>query len=258
MVDRQEFEDAQESLTMILESGELGPSQVVEVLSALAECAAALRQPEGATNAFIRLLVIQPDYYVASGASPLLRDPFEQALAHWNENERPALRYQPPRSIADDEPFVISLELERVFLPALFATTRLHYRTASEDFFDAVDMENDRAELEPELFEDADELEFFVSAHDSYGNVIARRGSPEEPLVVEIGEAVATLNPEDPTVGPVERRPVYQRWWFWTIIGTAVIGLAVGLPVGLTRANPDDPCESALGGSCDFIVDLGQ
>jgi tetratricopeptide (TPR) repeat protein len=33
-------------------------------------------------------------------------------------------------------------------------------------------------------------------------------------------------------------RPVYKRWWFWTTIGgVAVVGLAVGLGVGLSNSN---------------------
>lgn len=258
MVERQEFEEAQEALTGILESGELGPEQLVEVYESLAECAAALRQPDVAMDAFIRLLVIQPDFYVASSASPLLREPFEQALAHWDENERPTLSYQPPQSIDADEPFVITLDLDQESLPSLLSTVRLHYRTDSASFFTPLDFDNGRIEVDSELFEDADQLAIYISAHDSYGNVVARVGSPEEPLMLEVGEASEEQTVPDPNRRRRVRRPVYQQWWFWTIIGTAVVGLAVGLPVGLTRSSQDDPCESALGGPCDLVVDLGQ
>lgn len=31
------------------------------------------------------------------------------------------------------------------------------------------------------------------------------------------------------------RKPVYRRWWVWTIVGVAVAGAAVGVGVGVTR-----------------------
>jgi hypothetical protein len=34
-------------------------------------------------------------------------------------------------------------------------------------------------------------------------------------------------------------RPVARCWWFWTILGTAAAGVAVGLGVGLTRNEPE-------------------
>lgn len=42
------------------------------------------------------------------------------------------------------------------------------------------------------------------------------------------------------TTGGDERpsRPVYRRWWFWTLIGTAVIGATVGAVVGVTTQDP--------------------
>jgi tetratricopeptide (TPR) repeat protein len=258
MVEGQEFEAAQEALTTLLESGDLDLEQLVEVYRLLAESAAALRQPDAATDAFIRLLVIQPDFYVASSASPLLREPFEQALAHWNENERPTFRYRPPESIDSNEPFIIALEIDQEALPSLFAVVRLHYRASDGDLFASVDLDNGRGEVSEDHFEDADQLAIYLTAHDSYGNVVASVGSPDEPLRIGVGEASEAQPVQDPDGRQRERRPVYQRWWFWTIIGTAVVGLAVGLPVGLTRSTPDDPCESALGGPCDLVVDLGQ
>ena len=256
-VENQEFEDAQESLTLLLESGELGPEQLVEVYSSLAECAAALRQPDVATDAFVRLLAIQPDYYVSSSASPLLREPFEQALSHWNENERPSLQYQPPQSIADDEPYVIRLNIDQESMPSLFATVRLHYRTDPTAFFTTVDFQNGQAEIPEDSLEDTESVELYLSVHDDYGNVVARAGSPEEPIEIAVGEASGPVEQQDGN-GHGQRRPIYQRWWFWTIIGAAVVGLAVGLPVGLTRSGQDDPCVDVLGGTCDLEVSLGR
>lgn len=44
--------------------------------------------------------------------------------------------------------------------------------------------------------------------------------------------------PEEP---PVEtpHRPVWRRWWFWTILGCAVTGATVGAVVGVMAAEPE-------------------
>lgn len=43
-----------------------------------------------------------------------------------------------------------------------------------------------------------------------------------------------------------ERRPIYKRWWFWTVTGVAVAAVAVGLGVGLSRRAPAATATSAL------------
>jgi tetratricopeptide (TPR) repeat protein len=38
------------------------------------------------------------------------------------------------------------------------------------------------------------------------------------------------------------RRPVYKKWWFWTMLGGAVaVGVGVGLGVGLSRSSSFSP-----------------
>ncbi len=62
---------------------------------------------------------------------------------------------------------------------------------------------------------------------------------PAEPEPVE-----PPIEPETPTFsgetgegggdeGSVGRRPVYRRWWFWTLIGLVVVGAGVGVGVGV-------------------------
>jgi len=38
-----------------------------------------------------------------------------------------------------------------------------------------------------------------------------------------------------PTVTRTEKKPVYKKWWFWTVGAVVVAGAAVGLGVGLTQ-----------------------
>lgn len=54
---------------------------------------------------------------------------------------------------------------------------------------------------------------------------------------------------ESPAVSEIHRsRPVYKRWWFWTVIGGVVVaGVATGLAVALTR--PSTPTVNATFGT---------
>ena len=50
--------------------------------------------------------------------------------------------------------------------------------------------------------------------------------------------------PSTPTdLGQAEKVPVYRKWWFWTVVagGAVAVGLAIALPIALTRG-PKDPC----------------
>jgi tetratricopeptide (TPR) repeat protein len=49
-----------------------------------------------------------------------------------------------------------------------------------------------------------------------------------------IGVTAVPASPPQP-----EHKPVYKKWWFWTILGGVVVaGVATGLAVGLTRNSP--------------------
>lgn len=40
--------------------------------------------------------------------------------------------------------------------------------------------------------------------------------------------------PPSPVEHPIaEKKPVYKKWWFWTILGTVAVGTAVGVGLGI-------------------------
>jgi tetratricopeptide (TPR) repeat protein len=44
------------------------------------------------------------------------------------------------------------------------------------------------------------------------------------------------LAPPPPTPAASASKPVYKRWWLWTLVGVAAAGAAVGVGVGVSRA----------------------
>ena len=53
---------------------------------------------------------------------------------------------------------------------------------------------------------------------------VVEKPAVEKPVVVAI--TAPTTQPRD--------KPIYRRWWLWTAVGVAAVGLGVGLGVGLT------------------------
>lgn len=99
-------------------------------------------------------------------------------------------------------------------------------------------------------------------------------GSPEAPEPPPAQRTTPSVSQDKPTVGnddkraspPVEakvettddrsRKPVYKKWWFWTIVGVGVAGAAAGITAGVlssrttTSPTPDpDPLERFPAGS---------
>lgn len=73
----------------------------------------------------------------------------------------------------------------------------------------------------------------------------AQRASPSSPpaasashLNIAAENALPAAQPLDSS-GSSGSRPVYKKWWFWTMIGTAAVGLAVGVGIGVAARQPD-------------------
>lgn len=58
-----------------------------------------------------------------------------------------------------------------------------------------------------------------------------------EKLEHERAARAATPNLETPP--HLERKPIYKKWWFWTIIGGAAAAVAVGTAIGVSAQKPD-------------------
>jgi hypothetical protein len=75
---------------------------------------------------------------------------------------------------------------------------------------------------------------------DDTGMDVARQLAVDLYAGVDLSGAVAA--PEDALHDTVERRPeLYEEWWFWTVIGVAVVGIAVGIGVGVATSTPGVP-----------------
>lgn len=77
------------------------------------------------------------------------------------------------------------------------------------------------------------DLEYFIEAFDEHGNGPSREGTPSEPVLVRVH---GSEDAPPPPVTSATTEPAAERdlgiagaWWFWTIVGVAVAGGAVGV-----------------------------
>ncbi len=95
-------------------------------------------------------------------------------------------------------------------------------------------------------------FDVFVEALAPSGSVIGTLANANEPLRIEVAAAPAPTVVSTPTVidEPVAPRDgggdVTSEWWFWTLIGVAVVGAGVGVTVGVVSSQPHSP-DGSLG-----------
>ncbi len=69
--------------------------------------------------------------------------------------------------------------------------------------------------------------------------------APASPQRLEAEEQITSLRREI-AVRRGGHRPIYKRWWFWTLIGAAVVGATVGTAVAL-RPKDQEPVRGSIG-----------
>jgi len=254
LMEGQEYDRARQALAAVIEEGELEPEQLADAYRGMAECYAALRRPDEATEAFTMVLALDPEFYVSSDQSPLVRDPFEAAQRAAREGTPPSIGYTPAERLGTGDPLVVEPEIERGSIDGLAGDVTLHLRSPGGLFlsFNAI---GGVIEVSADELEGLDEAAFYLVLQDEHGNSVTTVGSPTEPMVVPIGGRSSGGGGGDvPTFGG--GRPWYEQWWLWTAVGVVVVGLAVGLPVGLTAGGGSSPCESEFGAPCDITASI--
>ncbi len=132
---------------------------------------------------------------------------------------------------------------------------RLNYRAAGAGRFTAVVISPEadgtgEATLPVGSDPDAQAVEYYLEALAPSGTALGALGSEAAPRRVVIAAAPVVA----PTVVTVtEERPVEAaggdvtgEWWFWTLIGVAVVGAGVGVGVGVVSSQPRSP-DGSLG-----------
>lgn len=200
----------------------------------------------------LALSILEPALATAEETAPAT--PGEQAREHARQGR---LHYQLGRFDQALEEYAAAYELDPV--PALlFNIGQCHRQLGNHEraiFFyegflrDSPDAPN-RATVESLLEESRAELARQRAADDAAppaatdGGPVTPTPEPEQPDASQVGpEPAGDAGPVASTAA-VGSRPVYRRWWFWTIIGVALAATATGVAVGVTTSGDEDPTGS--------------
>ena len=229
-IDAVEFDKARESLERALLAGGSGPSQLAEIYRLTGEVAVAIGDPDGAEQAFLRLLAIAPDSKLRDGVSPKITAAFEAAAAALGD-KRLHLEYA-------TAPGTITLVVSDDPLDLVTG--------AAVDYVDAVggrrtQVKKGKFRIEIVLDEAAPvPHKVALAALDAHGNRLAELGSLREPLAVP---AVATVAGK----GAGRRRARASRSFFgkgWLWAGVALAAAGAGTYFALQVKQDEDDLET--------------
>jgi hypothetical protein len=187
---------------------------------------------------FRLLLAVDPSAELPAGQPPKISRPFASAQAFWG-TARLRVEHDPPREWVVGRPADLRIETADDLLHIVSAA-RLHVWRVGEGAERAYRQEGAGPFVFPvpeDLLQEAGEIAYRVELLGPDSSVIHVLG--DEALVVPVTPAPPGPVPEIRTIvrnvdpAPEPPRPVWRRWWFWTIIGVAVAGVAAGTAVAL-------------------------
>ena len=180
--------------------------------------------------------------YQALDGAVLLRALNELALGN-QQAARDALRQavilRPERTSLDPAEFAPDVRAEYELVRNDFRREApLPLATESEPSGAELELDGRSAGLTPmsvRLHDGRHYLVFRSPGHFAAPRIIDANGEPMGVLRVELDPLDPVFDPEDaPTT-----KPLVRKWWFWTVIGVAVVGTSLGLYFGLR--NPPEP-----------------
>lgn len=203
----------------------------VEALELLGLSQLILGRQKDAQAAFEALLSLSPDHKLRDpSGSPKLQRFFETVRQKLGATPSPggSLKITPkqPRQVKAGRTLTLTARLEGDRRE--LAQTLLRWRTSLSPTWSGVPMAGDGAALSARLqlppHAQAYQLLYQIELRSAAGNLLAHAGSSRSPLKLQVapGEALTI-------------KPVWKRWWFWTVIGAVVAGGVTTGAVLLTR-----------------------
>lgn len=255
-----EYDRAIEVADQVLQSPESGPEQLLEAYRIKGLALSGKDEFETAYMVFLELVAIDPQFRISPDISPRLAAPFYQAVATSADQLRIVLEHPAPKPAEK----LAGLELI-CRVPTnphdMVHSVRLRYRTPARELTGDLKLPlQDTGDLVFRLPADlvAESILYHFEALNQYGGVLVRQGSGSQPHRLRASKAppqvAAAVKPKaESRPGPIPPKPIspdsepdglapawYETWWFWTSVGgVVVVGLAVGLGVGLSSSGFD-------------------
>jgi hypothetical protein len=230
----QEYERVVRLMAPLVESPTATISDKVEGYELLGLSYLILGEKKRAREAFENLLELESSHVLRDPSdSPKLREFFEDVKRSFV----PGYKMRPQVSLEASAPSGATAG-RRVELGAVIAKgsrevrhVLLRWRRSGLLTYESVAMQRQGTRVLAGfvLPEDAAgyRLEYYIEARDDGGQVLGRTGDPQRPLTLPVAGGV--------------RRPdsILRAWWFWTVVGAAVVsGVTAGIVVGTSTKVP--------------------
>lgn len=243
LVLRASYRPALAATQTFLQRADLDAAQRNAGLELLAIIHLALRDEVSARRALGELFSRDPDFRLTDpDASPVVLS----AVARARAQARPipvTMAHDPPQ-LSRRRPPLISVRLEEG--ASAVAEVRMHHRVRGNDAVETVVMrigQEFTAEGRLPLIADPSPYtaEYWLEAVAPSGYVLARRGSPERPLSVEIPAETVEVRVETRTEVVETQADIASEPWFWVLVGLVVLGGAgAGIGIGVAAQGPQD------------------
>ena len=239
----------------LLTRTDLAARQRVEILEALAIAQIAENQTQNAQTTLAELYRRDPGHRLSDAdASPTVLSAFARAREGRGNAIRVTIDHRSPGRLARREAPAIELRFSAGRDAVHEARLAYRARGAAEWGTSVMRIGADgvaRATIPLSGPSDrTSEIEYWAEARAPSGAPLAQLGSAEDPLRVS-GPAetrqVRFIRVETPgRAGPERPRGVLEQWWFWTIVGTVVVGGGVA---GYVLLGPpsEGPQDGSLG-----------
>ena len=223
-LDDLDYTGAQKALAETLAAGGNTPANLVDIYKLTGIVAGSMNDAKAATEAFKRLLVLDPKAKLPAGTSPKVQKPFNAA----NDWFKKAAPLQVEVETAD-KPAAVTLQIESDPLE-MVASAQVAF-TIDGGAEQTLDGKGDKTAIKIALPK-GKRIDLRLYALDAQGNHLAELGTRAVPIVITSEQQVETpkvVGPKKPPpkVEHGDGRPLYLKWWLWG-------GVAVAFGAGTT------------------------
>ncbi|MEM9192724.1 MAG: hypothetical protein AAGF12_26355 [Myxococcota bacterium] len=235
------FEEARVPADALRRRSDLDAETRVRALELIATLHIAERDVAQADQVLDELYRCDPGHRLSDpAASPLVREAFDRAALR----EHPPLDVQLRHRVDATGPAV---EVTLVSGSAMVAEVRVSHRSPGREFLATTVPASEASLRVPLSVDDGANTEFFIEALAPSGTVLAQDGTEARPHLLasdSVSDRASVATPGGPP-STESSTSVFERWWFWTIVGVVVVGTGIGLGFALSES---DAPEGSLGG----------
>lgn len=221
-LDQSDYLAAREALTKTLAAGDSDRTALIEIHRMSGIVAGALGETDAATEAFERMLALDPKASLPIGTSPKIARPFAAAQAYFRKRKPLAIRVDttatPPAVIVTTTSDPLAM-IERVRVIARIDGGRDEVNEQPADKVVTIELRAGKR------------IDVRVVGLDPHGNRLIEVGTEDVPVVIVAADAATkpAVVPRDrvtPPVKPARTRPLIATWWLWGGIAVAFAGTA--------------------------------